>query len=155
MEAAGLALATISLIVTALEKYAETLETIRLFATDRYRRYLERYSHLLGAQQASLVNAIEIALAVKISEEDITDILNLPDSTGSVWKDRALQAKLRKNLGRDYDTFMNIIGEVQHVLQGLNHSLEKDVSIPVGWPPGITCSAADQLPSQIRPKLVQ
>ncbi|KAL2821340.1 hypothetical protein BDW59DRAFT_110101 [Aspergillus cavernicola] len=129
MEPAGVILATIPLILVALDKYVETLETIRLFGTESYRRYLERYSNLLSAHRASLLNAIEIALGVTIGTEEATGLLSHLDGSKSVWRDPKLQAKLRNNLGRDYEAFSNVMGEANRVLQELNHKLEKEVSI--------------------------
>ncbi|KAL2802114.1 hypothetical protein BJX63DRAFT_415868 [Aspergillus granulosus] len=120
METAGVILATIPLIVTALDKYVETLGTIRLFRKDKYRRYLERYSALLDAQQASLVNGLELALGMNVSKEKI----------GDLWTDPALQSKLQVKMGRDYDVFMSMLKAADHTLQDLKSSLENEISMP-------------------------
>ncbi|KAL4809468.1 hypothetical protein BDV18DRAFT_80910 [Aspergillus unguis] len=126
MEAAGLALATLSIVATAYEKYAETLETIRLFRTNKYRRHLERYCTLLGAQQASLVNALEIVLGVEIKEEDTSGVLG-PRGTTSIWTDHALQTRLQKTLGRDYAPFVKLMEDSTNILQDLDQKLEENV----------------------------
>ncbi|KAL4941510.1 hypothetical protein BDV06DRAFT_194314 [Aspergillus oleicola] len=129
MEAVGLVLAAIPLLVTALDKYLETLETMGLFRTGKYRRYLERYSNLIQIHQASIVNAIEIALGIEIKEEDLKGLLSQAESTGSIWKNGTLEARLRVNLGRNYGTFLNAAGEARHVMQDINRRLES-VFIP-------------------------
>ncbi|KAL4736723.1 hypothetical protein BDV11DRAFT_172652 [Aspergillus similis] len=126
MEPMGIVLATIPLVVTVLDKYVETLDTVSLFRTEKYRRHIERYSSVLQGQQASLVNAVEIALGVQINEDDIQSIRVQSENTASTWKDRALQDKLQKNLGRDYEVFVNIITDARHVLQELSHRLKED-----------------------------
>ncbi|KAL2822859.1 hypothetical protein BJX63DRAFT_426698 [Aspergillus granulosus] len=122
METAGLILTTIPLILTALDKYIEACDTIRLFRTNKYRRYLERYSSTLAAQQAALLNTIEIVLGIKVSKESVDD---LADPKGSKWKDPSLQAELQSKLGRDYDAFVNVLSDANHTLQELKHRLEQ------------------------------
>ncbi|KAL3433027.1 hypothetical protein BDV09DRAFT_172921 [Aspergillus tetrazonus] len=100
MEPIGIVLATIPLVVTVLDKYAETLDTVSLFRTEKYRRHIERYSSVLQGQWASLVNAVEIALGVQINEDDIQSIQAQTENTASTWKDRALQDKLQRNCRR-------------------------------------------------------
>ncbi|KAI9371533.1 hypothetical protein BJX61DRAFT_543604 [Aspergillus egyptiacus] len=137
MELAGVVLATIPLVVTALDNYVDVLDTMRLFRTKKYRRYLERCSSFLGAHQASLLNAIEIAVESDISKKGLDDLKRL-DSAQCIWKDTTLQATLQKNLDRDYDTFMNMLEEANHILQELNNRLEKEVAIPPDKAPSRT-----------------
>ncbi|KAL2842768.1 hypothetical protein BJY01DRAFT_200055 [Aspergillus pseudoustus] len=127
METAGLILATVPLILAVLEKHIETLDTIRLFRTHKYRRYLEQYSSTLAAQQASLLNAIEIVLDIKITREGVDD---LSHPNGNQWKDPTLQIRLQSRLDRDYDIFMHVLGNANHTLQELKLRLDEEASIP-------------------------
>ncbi|KAL3463424.1 hypothetical protein BJX64DRAFT_257281 [Aspergillus heterothallicus] len=129
METAGLILTTIPLLLTALEKYVETLDTIRLFRTDRYRRYLERYAITLTAQQASLLNAFEIALDIDVTKQGVD---GLTDPTCRKWKDPNLQTKLQSKLSRDYDIFINVLSNANQILQELRHRLYNEIPIIVG-----------------------
>ncbi|KAL3496671.1 hypothetical protein BJX62DRAFT_103808 [Aspergillus germanicus] len=129
METAGLVLTTIPLILAGLEKYAETLDTISLFRTGKYRRYLERYSSTLAAQQASLLNAIEIVLGTEISKEGVDDLGHPKDK---IWKDSNLQAELQSKLGRDYDIFVNVLSDVNQTLQEIKNNLEQEVQVLLG-----------------------
>lgn len=130
MKAAGLTLATISLVAEPTEKYAETLETIRLFRSAKYRRFFQQYCNLLGLQQAALVNTIEIALGVEFKDEDITGVLSRFNAR-PIWRDHALQHRLQRDLGRDYTAFANVIEDTKHLLEELHRRLE-DVSVHVG-----------------------
>jgi hypothetical protein len=131
METAGLILTTIPLILAGLEKYAETLDTISLFRTGKYRRYLERYSSTLAAQQASLLNAIEIVLGTEISKEGVDD---LGHPKNNKRKDPSLQAELQSKLGRDYDAFVKVLSDANHTFQEIRDRLEQEVNVIVGYP---------------------
>ncbi|KAL4886749.1 hypothetical protein BJY04DRAFT_213501 [Aspergillus karnatakaensis] len=130
METAGVILATIPLIITALDKYVEVLDTIHLFRTERYRRYLERFSTLLAAQQASLINSNELALGIEISDEKITHFLSGPSGIDTMCNDPALRPKLQAVLGRDYGTFARVMEDARHLLQEINRRLKEEVPIP-------------------------
>ncbi|KAL4971606.1 hypothetical protein BDW66DRAFT_155490 [Aspergillus desertorum] len=95
MEPSGLVLATIPLIVRVLDKYVDTLNSVLLIRTGRYCRYIERYFNVLEGQQASLVNAIEIALGIQISEDEIRSI-RTAQRHGSDLEKRALQGTCTK-----------------------------------------------------------
>ncbi|OQE23488.1 hypothetical protein PENFLA_c011G04324 [Penicillium flavigenum] len=125
MEAAGVALAILPLIINQLDNYVQGLETIKSFGAKRYRRELESYSSSLGTQQAIFVNTLERALDGVVEYEDgLDELRNNP--LGDLWKRKNLQASLHEKLGRDFYPFNQMMIEIATLLEELSRKLGLD-----------------------------
>ena len=125
MEAAGVALAILPLIINQLDNYVQGLETIKSFGAKRYRRELESYSSSLGTQQAIFVNTLERALDGVVEYEDGLDELR-SNPLGNLWKRKNLQASLHEKLGRDFYPFNQKMTETATLLEELSRKLGLD-----------------------------
>lgn len=96
MEAAGVALALLPLMVNQLDNYVEGLQTLKTFQTKSYRAYLERCAAMLGGQHAILMNTLGRALG-DLPVAEISDLLSDPNSIR--WTNPRLEDALRPNLG--------------------------------------------------------
>ncbi|CAG8893704.1 unnamed protein product [Penicillium egyptiacum] len=131
MEAAGVALAILPLIINQLDNYVQGLETIKSFGAKRYRRELESYSSSLGTQQAIFVNTLERALDGVVEYEDGLDERNNP--LGNMWKRQDLRASLREKLGRDFYPFNQMMVETATLLEELSQKLGLDKNVSVNY----------------------
>ncbi|CAI7596250.1 unnamed protein product [Penicillium palitans] len=130
MEAAGVALAILPLVINQLDNYVQGLETIKSFGAKRYRRELESYSSSLGTQQAIFVNTLERALDGVVEYEDgLDELRNNP--LGNLWKRQSLQTSLHEKLGRDFYPFNRMMIEVATLLEELSRKLGLDKNISV------------------------
>lgn len=142
MEAAGVALAILPLIINQLDNYVQGLETIKSFGAKRYRRELESYSSSLGTQQAIFVNTLERALDGVVEYEDgLDELRNNP--LGDLWKRKSLQASLHEKLGRDFYPFNQMMVEIATLLEELSRRLGLDKNIALV---SIFLSSRDRLP---------
>ncbi|KAJ5693805.1 hypothetical protein N7536_004217 [Penicillium majusculum] len=130
MEAAGVALAILPLVINQLDNYVQGLETIKSFGAKRYRRELESYSSSLGTQQAIFVNTLERALDGVVEYEDgLDELRNNP--LGNLWKRQSLQTSLHEKLGRDFYPFNRMMIEVATLLEELSRKLGLDKNVSV------------------------
>ncbi|KAJ5945168.1 hypothetical protein N7516_005336 [Penicillium verrucosum] len=130
MEAAGVALAILPLVINQLDNYVQGLETIKSFGARRYRRELESYSSSLGTQQAIFVNTLERALDGVVEYEDgLDELRNNP--LGNLWKRKSLQTSLHEKLGRDFYPFNRMMIEVATLLEELSRKLGLDKNVSV------------------------
>ncbi|KAJ6022018.1 hypothetical protein N7540_007522 [Penicillium herquei] len=125
MEAAGIALAVLPLVINQLDGYVQGLETIKSFGAKRYRRELEGYSSSLGTQQAIFVNTLERTLDGVIEYEDgLDELRNNP--LGNMWRKENLRASLHEKLGRDFEPFKQTMTELANLLEELSRKLGLD-----------------------------
>ncbi|KAJ5961322.1 uncharacterized protein N7479_008472 [Penicillium vulpinum] len=130
MEAAGIALAILPLLINQLDNYVQGLEVIKSFGAKRYRRELESYSSSLGTQQAIFVNTLERALDGVVEYEDgLDELRNNP--LGNLWKRPSLQASLHKKLERDFNPFNQKMIKIATLLEELSRKLGLDKNVPV------------------------
>ncbi|KAL4911000.1 hypothetical protein BDW74DRAFT_164681 [Aspergillus multicolor] len=122
IEAAGLALAVLPLVVNQLDNYARGIETVK--GLRRYRWELENYSSNLSAQYAIFLNTLEIFLQDVVDDHDErSELIKNPSGTG--WKDPQLQAALRHELGRDYHAFTGTVAGLCSLLEELSNKLNR------------------------------
>ncbi|KAJ5285104.1 hypothetical protein N7497_005216, partial [Penicillium chrysogenum] len=132
MEAAGVALAILPLVINQLDNYVQGLEVIKSFGAKRYRRELESYSSSLGTQQAIFVNTLERALDGVVEYEDGLDELK-NNSLGNLWKRKNLQASLHEKLGRDFYPFNQMMIEIATLLEELSRKLGLDKNAALNY----------------------
>ncbi|KAJ5781313.1 hypothetical protein N7457_006473 [Penicillium paradoxum] len=122
MEAAGLALAILPLLLSQLDNYVQGLQTLKGFRARRYRQQLDEYFTNIGTQHALFLNTLERTLDGVVEYQDgIDDLINNP--SGEAWKRPELQQKLERKLERSYWPFTKTMGELSSQLEDLKRRL--------------------------------
>ena len=132
MEAAGLALAILPLLVNQLDNYVQGLQTVKGFRAKRYRQQLDSYFSNIGTQHVIFSNTLERALDGVVEYQDgIDDLINNP--SGEAWKQPELVKRMEKKLERNYFPFKKTMTELAALLQDLSRRLkfEKMSSVEV------------------------
>lgn len=120
IEATGVALAILPLVVNQLDNYARGLEKIKAFR--RYKWQLEDFSSGLSAQYAMMVNTLEHSLEGVVDDHDQrSDLIKNPRGAG--WKDAVFQNRLIQKLGRDIVPFTGTVRALCRLLEDLSHKL--------------------------------
>lgn len=120
IEAAGLALAVIPLVIKQVDSYALGIEKIKVLR--RYKREFKGYSVGLETQHQFLLNTLEHALEGVVDDEyEISKLINNPRGDG--WADLALQHRLRSKLGRNHDVFVKNMTALAEMLDRLSRKL--------------------------------
>ncbi|KAH8432926.1 uncharacterized protein LDX57_010559 [Aspergillus melleus] len=123
MEAAGLALAILPLLVNQLDNYVQGLQTVKGFRAKRYRQQLDSYFSNIGTQHVIFSNTLERALDGVVDYQDgIDELINNP--SGEAWKKPELVKKMEEKLERNYFPFKKTMTELAALLQDLSRRLK-------------------------------
>ncbi|KAL1846840.1 hypothetical protein Plec18170_008982, partial [Paecilomyces lecythidis] len=124
IEAVGIVLGILPLIINQLDNYVQGVETVRLFQHRRYRRFIERNASILAGEHAILLNTIETLLKHVTSDAELRELVANPSGRG--WASESLGDKIKGQLGRDYQPFMGVLNETLATLQELSKRLGVD-----------------------------
>jgi hypothetical protein len=120
IEAVGLTLAVIPLLVNQLDNYVRGIEKVKLLR--RYRRELATYSRGLSTQRSVLINTLIQTLGDIVNDEhELSELIDNPQGPG--WKDPVLQRKLRLRLDRNYDLFLDNMSGLNELILRLSKKL--------------------------------
>ncbi|KAG9556095.1 hypothetical protein KCU71_g11694, partial [Aureobasidium melanogenum] len=114
MEVAGLVLAVIPLFISAIEHYEDGLRTVRVLKLVVYRQELTHYRTKLMTEYGLYNNALEELLVDVVTPLELRNMID--QGYGPLWKDAALEDKLRKRLGRTYHTYFLVMKQMQEVM---------------------------------------
>lgn len=129
MEAVGVVLGVIPLVISALEHYAEGIETIHKWW--RYKRELASLKRILEAEYVRYLNTCEELLSGIVPDATLAALLDFPGGPG--WQNMEIERKLRARLRMSYVSFLNTINDMNEVMEILKSKLELD-------PNGKVCS---------------
>jgi hypothetical protein len=113
VEAAGLVLGSIPLILAGLQFYAEGIAV-----TKRYFKYREEVSSLLvelRTENSLYFNSINILLHGVVQQKEIAIFLANPG--GDRWKDPDFDLRLRKRLGSSYGSYLESINHLVNITE--------------------------------------
>ncbi|KAF1829055.1 hypothetical protein BDW02DRAFT_651632 [Decorospora gaudefroyi] len=122
IEAAGLVLGAIPLILASLQFYAEGISV-----TKRYWKYKEEVNTLLkdlSAECSMCINSINMLLIGVVSQKDMVEFLN--DPQGARWKDEKFDRKLRARLRTSYDPYLWSIRSMVTTVEKFKEQLKLD-----------------------------
>ncbi|KAH0370307.1 hypothetical protein KCU65_g2602, partial [Aureobasidium melanogenum] len=114
MEVAGLVLGIIPLFISAIEHYEDGLRTVRVLKLVVYRQELAHYRTKLMTEYGLYSNALEELLVDVVTQQELRDMID--QGYGPLWKEAALEHKLRKRLGRTYNTYFLVMKQMQEVM---------------------------------------
>lgn len=128
VEAAGLALALLPLLLNQLDSYVQGLHTLKSFRTNKYRRHIESCNAMLDGQRAVLKNTIGLAFGDTVQEHVLHDVINQSDGTPS--NNPILDDILRTRMGHSYDAFTAVMSEASKLLRELSNRLKLEAENP-------------------------
>lgn len=125
VEAVGLALALLPLVVNQLDNYAHGIEQIKVLS--RYQRTLEDFALQLGTQHRIFQNSLQHVLDEVVDDDNqLRDLISDPD--GDSWKEPLLQKGLMAKLGRDHAYFFANVVSLHDMLKRMAVKLDVDVT---------------------------
>jgi hypothetical protein len=124
IEAAGLVLGAIPLILAGLQFYSEGISV-----TKRYLKYKEEVNILLYELKVEIsmyVNSINILLNGVVNKKEIVEFWN--DPKAARWKEEKFDRKLRARLRTSYESYMDSITQMVTIAEKFKEQLKLDKS---------------------------
>ena len=109
-------------IVSGLARYAEGLETIGRWW--RYKRSAAHLARILDAEWGRFQGTAEKLLDGLVSGTELEHLIH--DPGGSLWKNKDLDRKLKRKLGRDYRRYFRCVVAMEEAINDLWSRLELD-----------------------------
>ncbi|MCJ1387909.1 hypothetical protein MMC18_000752 [Xylographa bjoerkii] len=119
-EAAGLVLAVIPLVISALEHYAEGVSTITKWWS--YKRELNSLVRVLDAEYARFLGTCEKLLHGLVSPAELKALIEYPG--GPLWKNEVIDKKLKMRLQSSYSSYLRSIEDMAEAVKELETKLE-------------------------------
>jgi len=122
VEIAGLILGALPLVIHAVERYSQGVQSVRRYI--KYRRELESLVRRLGLEVEMFRNICEELLNGIVSIDRMANMLD--DPAGSVWSDPEIDQRLQKRLHRSYTVYLNTVKDMVVVLEEFKIRLKID-----------------------------
>ncbi|EER25963.1 hypothetical protein D8B26_008293 [Coccidioides posadasii str. Silveira] len=119
VEIAGLVLGSIPLVISALENYENLLDPTKAFL--KYRGQLSRATRELVNQYTSYEQSMQILLSPITDPQELLDMME--NANSELWRDKEIEAALRKKLGRSYPACMRTIRDIESTMKAIAGNL--------------------------------
>ncbi|GIC90229.1 uncharacterized protein Aud_006661 [Aspergillus udagawae] len=126
IEATGVVLALLPLLVNQLDNYVQGLETLKSFRAKRYLRELESYRTNLGTQKVIFLNTLGLALRDTLVDDKSIIKAWIRNPQEDKWVGRVIHETLQTRLGPSFEPFMRTTGELSNLLEDLSNKLGSD-----------------------------
>ncbi|KAJ8129161.1 hypothetical protein O1611_g4471 [Lasiodiplodia mahajangana] len=120
IEAVGLVLGIIPLIISALEHYQEGKSAVSTWR--RHVRIVRSLVRNLKIEQGNLYNTCELLLSGIIPPVNLNPMLDEP--FGPLWQDKRIKKRIEERLNRSYNVFEETVGEMLAIMKELESNLE-------------------------------
>jgi hypothetical protein len=121
-EVVGVVLASLPLVIAAMEHYAGGIESLRQLRSCRLQ--LKRYSMTLRAEWWMFCNTIELVLEGVVGPVLTSQLVQNP--SGKEWKDEGLSRKLKHRLANAYDVFFEFVLDILGTISDFKSRLNLD-----------------------------
>lgn len=122
IEIAGLVLAGIPLLISALEHYSEGVQTIRKIRHSS--KGFLRLKRTLETENDIFLNSIELLLKDDVDDHVLATMLQYPGNQAVGWKDAKLDARLRARLGRSYSVYFEAIDALANDIRNFGDAIQ-------------------------------
>lgn len=120
IEIVGVVLASLPLLISALEYYRKGVEPIQTWS--RYHHELKSLKKTINIERVKLLNSCENLLTQICPVYEVGQLVNHPG--GIEWKNKKLDLKLRRFLGASFDAFCDILQEFEENINELVAKLD-------------------------------
>ncbi|KAF4303524.1 hypothetical protein GTA08_BOTSDO09171 [Botryosphaeria dothidea] len=127
VELAGLVLAVLPLVISALEDYNDGLDPVKAFV--KWENYLPQYIRKLRNQHVHYEQTLRLLLAPITTEYELAEMIAEPH--GDLWKDPEMARKLKLKLDESYGAYHQTIKDVEGIMTKIAEKLDLDRTINV------------------------
>ncbi|KAL1626536.1 hypothetical protein SLS54_002698 [Diplodia seriata] len=122
VELAGLVLAVLPLVISALEDYNDGLDPVKAFV--KWENYLPQYIRKLRNQHVHYEQTLRLLLAPITTEYELAEMIAEPH--GHQWRDDAMAKKLMYKLDESYDAYHQTIKDIEKIMTTIAEKLDLD-----------------------------
>jgi hypothetical protein len=128
IEVVGIILSSLPLVISAVEHYRDGLQPIKEYT--HYERTLRGLRIRLKIQQNLFEGTVKRVLVSELSQYELQSLFPTPDvpAQASGWGSEEVEEKLRKKLGVQYQSFMDVVIEMETSMAELMFKLDLDMS---------------------------
>ncbi|KAF2028401.1 hypothetical protein EK21DRAFT_69917 [Setomelanomma holmii] len=123
VEAAGLVLGCLPLIIQGIESYNEGLDPIKSFV--RWERELPQFIRKLRNQHVHYAQTIRILFEPITSDVELAEMMSNPGSA-QLWKGRVMAEKLEERLQESYQAYQGTIADIERITKKIASKLDLD-----------------------------
>lgn len=120
VELAGLVLAVLPLVISALEDYNDGLDPVKAFV--KWENYLPQYIRKLRNQHVHYEQTLRLLLAPITTEYELAEMIAEPH--GDLWRDPTMAEKLRYKLDESYDAYHHTIKDIEKIMTTIAEKLD-------------------------------
>ncbi|OJD38858.1 uncharacterized protein BKCO1_300050 [Diplodia corticola] len=120
VELAGLVLAVLPLVISALEDYNDGLDPVKAFV--KWENYLPQYIRKLRNQHVHYEQTLRLLLAPITTEYELAEMI--ADPQGDLWKDPAMAKRLKYKLDESYDAYHQTIKDIERIMTAIAEKLD-------------------------------
>ncbi|KAF2086812.1 hypothetical protein K490DRAFT_66125 [Saccharata proteae CBS 121410] len=120
IEVAGLVLAVLPLVISALEDYNEGLDPVKSFV--RWERELPKYIRKLRNQHVHYEQTLKILLFPLATEFELAQMIDEPN--GRLWKEPWMQQRLEEKLNESYNAYKHTMDDIQEIIEKIASKLD-------------------------------
>lgn len=120
VELAGLVLAVLPLVISALEDYNDGLDPVKAFI--KWENYLPQYIRKLRNQHVHYEQTLRLLLAPITTEFELAEMLAEPN--GELWKDPDMTTKLKHKLDESYGAYHETVKDIERVMRTIAEKLD-------------------------------
>jgi hypothetical protein len=122
LEVAGVVLGALPLVISALEHYANGVQTAKRFF--RYKSELEVLILKIGTERCMFTNTLEQLLGGIVRIEHMSELLSNPG--GDAWKNAEVESKLKDRLRNVYKIYLGNVRGMERSLRSIMEKLALD-----------------------------
>jgi hypothetical protein len=122
LEVAGVVLGALPLVISALEHYANGIQTAKRYW--RYKSELRSLILQIDTERGIFINTLEQLLGGIVRIEHMTDFLSNP--AGDAWKNADVNSKLKDRLRSVYDIYLGNVQGMERSLKSIMAKLALD-----------------------------
>lgn len=132
IEVVGILLSSLPLVISAVEHYRDGLQPLKEYT--HYDRTLRGLRIRLRIQQNLFEGTLKRLLISELSQYELQSLFPTPDvpAQASGWGSEEIEEKLRRRLGIQYQSFTDVVIEMETSMAELMYKLDLDMSGKVG-----------------------
>ncbi len=124
VEVAGIVLGVLPLVISALEHYADGINTAKRFW--RYKSEIRSLILQINTERSIFINTIEQLLTGVVETKQLAELISCP--AGQVWREAGVEENLKNRLRGAYEIYLENVRSMEKALRVMMQKLALDAN---------------------------